>query len=64
MAEAGTVHYLTLDQIRNAISEIGFQPRQRDVHYQLVEDELESKAITANQAWDAQKKQSPLVQLA
>ena len=64
VAEAGTVHYLTLDQIRNAISEIGFQPRQRDVHYQLVEDELESKAITANQAWDAQKKQSPLVQLA
>ena len=64
VAEAGTVHYLTLDQIRNAISEIGFQPRQRDVHYQLVEDELESKAITANQAWDAQKKQNPLVQLA
>lgn len=64
VAEAGTVHYLTLDQIRNAISEIGFQPRQRDVHYQLVENELESTAITANQAWDAQKKQSPLVQLA
>ena len=64
VAEAGTVHYLTLDQIRNAISEIGFQPRQRDVHYRLVDNELESIAITANQAWDEQKKQSQLVQLA
>ncbi|MCA9128488.1 MAG: dehypoxanthine futalosine cyclase [Planctomycetales bacterium] len=48
VAEAGTVHFLTLDQIRNAISELGFQPRQRDVFYNLVPPELEEKAIRAS----------------
>jgi hypothetical protein len=36
VAEAGTVHFLTLDQMRGAISELGFTPRQRNVRYQLV----------------------------
>ena len=48
VAEAGTVHFLSLDQIRDAIRELGFQPRQRDVFYNLVSDELEQKAIAAN----------------
>ncbi len=48
VAEAGTVHYLTLDQIRAAISELGFTPRQRDVWYKLVPEELEQRAIVAN----------------
>jgi cyclic dehypoxanthinyl futalosine synthase len=48
VAEAGTVHFLTLDQIREAISELGYQPRQRDVFYQLVDPELEQLAILAN----------------
>jgi len=48
VAEAGTVHFLTLDQIRDAISELGFTPRQRTVFYQLVDPELERKAIEAN----------------
>lgn len=48
VAEAGTVHYLTLDQIREAISELGFVPRQRDVFYRLVDEQLEQKAIQAN----------------
>lgn len=48
VAEAGTVHFLSLDQIRDAITELGFQPRQRDVFYNLVSDELEQKAIAAN----------------
>jgi cyclic dehypoxanthinyl futalosine synthase len=48
VAEAGTVHFLTLDQIREAISELGYQPRQRDVFYQLVAPELEQRAILAN----------------
>lgn len=48
VAEAGTVHYLTLDQIREAIEEVGFQPRQRDVFYHLVSADLERKAIEAN----------------
>jgi cyclic dehypoxanthinyl futalosine synthase len=59
VAEAGTVHFLTLDQIREAIEELGFEPRQRNVFYQLVSEEQEQKAIEAN------RKQSPkdLVQL-
>lgn len=54
VAEAGTVHFLTLDQIREAICELGFQPRQRDVFYQLVDPELERFAIEANRR-DARK---------
>ena len=38
VAEAGTVHYLTLQQIRDAISELGYTPRQRNVHYELLPD--------------------------
>lgn len=50
VAEAGTVHFLTLDQIRAAISELGYTPRQRDVWYRLVSPELEQRAIEANRA--------------
>ena len=38
VAEAGTVHYLTLQQIKDAISELGFQPRQRNVFYELIDE--------------------------
>ena len=48
VAEAGTVHFLTLAQIRTAISDLGFVPRQRDVFYQLVDPEREQFAIEAN----------------
>jgi cyclic dehypoxanthinyl futalosine synthase len=48
VAEAGTVHFLTLDQMRSSIEELGYNPRQRDVFYQLVDPALESKAIIAN----------------
>jgi cyclic dehypoxanthinyl futalosine synthase len=48
VAEAGTVHYLTLDQIRDAISELGYVPRQRNVFYQLVDPQREQFAIAAN----------------
>jgi cyclic dehypoxanthinyl futalosine synthase len=48
VAEAGTVHFLSLDEIRNAISDTGFMPRQRNVHYQFVDPALEQKAIQAN----------------
>ena len=48
VAEAGTVHYLSLDEIRAAISELGYEPRQRDVFYNLVDPELEQFAIQAN----------------
>lgn len=48
VAEAGTVHFLTLDQIRAAIEELGFEARQRDVFYRLVDPTLEQLAIEAN----------------
>lgn len=48
VAEAGTVHFLTLDQIRSAIEEFGYEARQRDVRYELVETGMEQKAILAN----------------
>ncbi|HMP78836.1 MAG TPA: cyclic dehypoxanthinyl futalosine synthase [Pirellulaceae bacterium] len=51
VAEAGTVHYLTLQEIRDAISEYGFVPRQRNVHYQLLPFKHEQQAIEANRDW-------------
>jgi len=54
VAEAGTVHHLTLDQIRGAISEAGYIPRQRNVRYELVDEELEQRAVVANRARDQQ----------
>ena len=48
VAEAGTVHYLSLAQIREAIEELGYEPRQRDVFYNLVSPDLEKLAIEAN----------------
>lgn len=51
VAEAGTVHYLTLDEIRDAIVEIGCEPRQRNVHYELMDSEHEKMAVEANRKW-------------
>src|SRR6478672_5022072 len=39
VAAAGTVHYLTLEEIKDAIREIGFVPRRRNAFYQLLDDE-------------------------
>jgi cyclic dehypoxanthinyl futalosine synthase len=55
VAEAGTVHFLTLDEIRDAITELGCRPRQRDVFYNLVAEEREAFAVTANRARAAAK---------
>jgi cyclic dehypoxanthinyl futalosine synthase len=38
VASAGTVHYLTLEQIKNAIREAGYVPRQRNVFYEYVDE--------------------------
>jgi cyclic dehypoxanthinyl futalosine synthase len=38
VAAAGTVHYLTLDEMKDAIRELGYTPRRRNVFYQLVDD--------------------------
>lgn len=55
VAEAGTVHLLTLDQMRDAISALGFTPRQRNVHYDLFDEEHTQKAVLANQEWVKQQ---------
>jgi cyclic dehypoxanthinyl futalosine synthase len=49
VAEAGTVHYLTLHEIRDAISELGYTPRQRNVFYQLADPQQEKFAIQADE---------------
>ena len=38
VAAAGTVHYLTLEQMKDAIRELGYTPRRRNVFYELVDD--------------------------
>ncbi len=64
VAEAGTVHFLTLDQIRTAIEEFGYTARQRDVRYQLVDPSLEQLAINANRARDSKIQSPKLVEIA
>jgi cyclic dehypoxanthinyl futalosine synthase len=39
VSAAGTVHHLTLEEMRSAISELGWIPRRRNVFYELFEDE-------------------------
>jgi cyclic dehypoxanthinyl futalosine synthase len=39
VAQAGTVYYLTLEEIRRAIREAGYMPRQRNVFYEYVDPE-------------------------
>jgi cyclic dehypoxanthinyl futalosine synthase len=42
VSEAGTVHQLTLAQIRGAISDLGYEPRQRNVFYELIDEPVGS----------------------
>jgi cyclic dehypoxanthinyl futalosine synthase len=62
VAEAGTVHFLTLDQIRDAISELGFTPRQRNVFYELKDLDDERRAIEADRVPKAPTKLVHLAQ--
>lgn len=39
VASAGTVHYLTLEQIKRSIREAGYIPRQRNVFYEYIDAE-------------------------
>jgi cyclic dehypoxanthinyl futalosine synthase len=43
VASAGTVHYLTLQQIKDAIVEAGYIPRQRNVFYEFIEGKTEPR---------------------
>jgi cyclic dehypoxanthinyl futalosine synthase len=38
VAQAGTVHHLTLDTIKRCIREAGYIPRQRNVFYEYIDD--------------------------
>ncbi|OHB79553.1 MAG: dehypoxanthine futalosine cyclase [Planctomycetes bacterium RBG_16_64_10] len=38
VSQAGTTHRLSLDQIRTAIAELGYTPRQRNVRYELIDE--------------------------
>jgi cyclic dehypoxanthinyl futalosine synthase len=38
VSSAGTVFHLTLDQIKSAIREAGYTPRQRNVYYQYIDE--------------------------
>jgi len=39
VSAAGTVHHLTLDDMKSAIAELGWIPRRRNVFYELFEEE-------------------------
>ena len=45
VAEAGTVHHLSLDEIRETIAEVGYVPRQRNVFYQLLPEPAAEDAM-------------------
>jgi cyclic dehypoxanthinyl futalosine synthase len=47
VASAGTVYYLSLEQIKNAIRETGYIPRQRNVFYEYVDSEPAEVLATA-----------------
>jgi len=43
VAEAGTVHYLSIETIRRCIEETGYIPRQRNVFYEYIDEFNESE---------------------
>jgi cyclic dehypoxanthinyl futalosine synthase len=47
VASAGTVYYLSLEQIKNAIREAGYIPRQRNVFYEYIDREPAEAIIQA-----------------
>jgi cyclic dehypoxanthinyl futalosine synthase len=47
VASAGTVHYLTLEEIRRNIREAGWEPRQRNVFYELIAERSRREAPVA-----------------
>jgi cyclic dehypoxanthinyl futalosine synthase len=47
VASAGTVHYLTLEQIKSAIREAGYVPRQRNVFYKYLDEAPNGQMLPA-----------------
>jgi cyclic dehypoxanthinyl futalosine synthase len=52
VSAAGTVHHLTLEQMRSAIKELGWIPRRRNVFYELFDDEPDAPAPAADAVRD------------
>jgi cyclic dehypoxanthinyl futalosine synthase len=50
VAEAGTVHHLSLEEIREAIAELGYTPRQRNVFYELIDSADEVATLSPTSA--------------
>jgi len=48
VSAAGTVHHLTLEEMRSAISELGWIPRRRNVFYELFEDDSSLAVSTSD----------------
>jgi cyclic dehypoxanthinyl futalosine synthase len=46
VSAAGTVHHLTLEEIKGAISELGYVPRRRNVRYDLLDEPTASESVT------------------
>ena len=61
VAAAGTVHYLTLEQIKQSIRELGYEPRQRDVFYRLVAERVPTIAMPARPEVPRGGRQLPVV---
>ena len=45
VAEAGTVHFLSLETIRRCITDAGYNPKQRNVFYEIIDDAPALKAM-------------------
>ena len=47
VAQAGTVYHLSLEQIKRAIRDSGYIPRQRNVYYEYIDAEPQMGEVLA-----------------
>ena len=47
VSSAGTVYHLSLEEIKSAITEAGYVPRQRNVFYDFIDAEPASNLVEA-----------------
>ena len=45
VAQAGTVHHLSLETIRKCIRETGYTPRQRNVFYEYIDEAPQTETV-------------------
>jgi cyclic dehypoxanthinyl futalosine synthase len=60
VSAAGTVHHLTLEEMRSAIRELGWIPRRRNVFYELFEDDEADVTLPASMERGGREKGPPL----